>query len=676
MKRFFSYTILALTLLLGGTACQQEQPKASSADFSVIEGISNRQLLLDGAEGAIKTFHIEAKWDWSILPTSGFLCNPSQGSAGTNIAIQATTLQANNSADTVALSELTFKLLNTRFVGIVAYQTPQVIIDNNSRRVVTEAQSGSIVTINFTSSSPDVEVRTSEGLQLVSSTLISGRRHEAKVKVLQRNDTAEESLAGTVSFYINDIKQGAVAEVWQESTIKLDRNSVLLSGYSGATTNLNVKSSYDFEVSSSSSNFEATKIGTNTVRITALVDNTTAEQVLLGTVRLSVPELGDCHTDIEVYQHPANTPQTLLFYYIGRSLSSYFNTNIENTMRALSQNIQHNSRVLIFIQSSATTAELYELRYDEAVGECVKELVKEYTIPGNYVEGRLTATLRDMIDYAPAKQYALIIGSHGKGWIPKSADSTLASVKALRESLWQQVEGALPTRHIGEGSATIFDTTQIAAELQATGTTFDYILLDNCFMSNIESLYDMRHTAKQFIASPTEVMASGFPYESILPLMLKDEGTGYDLAAICKTYYDYYMALSGTYQSASVALINASELDALAEKMKAVNSAERTPDFTLDGVQAYDGIGTRNPSHVFYDLEDYVRQSCADSEAVTAFKEQLAKAVTSRYHTPMFYSAYNGVLNDINYYSGISTSASVEVYADEWAKTEWYKATH
>ena len=64
------------------------------------------------------------------------------------------------------------------------------------------------------------------------------------------------------------------------------------------------------------------------------------------------------------------------------------------------------------------------------------------------------------------------------------------------------------------------------------------------------------------------------------------------------------------------------------------------------------------------------------SEAVTAFKEQLAKAVTSRYHTPMFYSAYNGVLNDINYYSGISTSASVEVYADEWAKTEWYKATH
>ena len=171
-------------------------------------------------------------------------------------------------------------------------------------------------------------------------------------------------------------------------------------------------------------------------------------------------------------------------------------------------------------------------------------------------------------------------------------------------------------------------------------------------------------------------MATGFPYEKILPLMLKEQGTSYDIEAICKCYDDHYMAFTGTYQSACVAHINATELDALAAKMKEVNNAARTPGFTLQTVQAYDGIGSRNPSHIFYDMEDYVRQSCADAQAVASFNEQMAKTVTSRYHTPMFYSAYNGVLNEVNYYSGVSTSASVEVYAEEWKQTAWYKATH
>ena len=165
-------------------------------------------------------------------------------------------------------------------------------------------------------------------------------------------------------------------------------------------------------------------------------------------------------------------------------------------MQALSRNIQYNSRVLVFVQSSATEATLYELRYDEQAGECVKETVKEYTIPSTFVSGRLTSTLRDMIDFAPAKQYALVVGSHGKGWIPKEEESGRSSLMQAKRQLWQQVEGALPTCHIGEGTATLFDTEEFAAELAATGTSFEYILLDNCFMSNIESLYDLRHTTK------------------------------------------------------------------------------------------------------------------------------------------------------------------------------------
>ena len=74
-------------------------------------------------------------------------------------------------------------------------------------------------------------------------------------------------------------------------------------------------------------------------------------------------------------------------------------------------------------------------------------------------------------------------------------------------------------------------------------------------------------------------------------------------------------------------------------------------------------------------------QSCADEAAVTALREQLDKMVLSRYHTPKFYSAYNGKANDITHYCGITTSAPItfdskSAYIDEWQQTQWYKATH
>ena len=109
--------------------------------------------------------------------------------------------------------------------------------------------------------------------------------------------------------------------------------------------------------------------------------------------------------------------------------------------------------------------------------------------------------------------------------------------------------------------------------------------------------------------------------------------------------------------------------------MKEVNGAGVKSGFSLDNVQYYEG---QNP-HSFYDLGDMVEQSCADATVAATFKKQLDKTVTSRYHTEQFYSAFganNQYYHDINYYSGISTSAMVDHYTDDWSKTEWYKATH
>ena len=193
-------------------------------------------------------------------------------------------------------------------------------------------------------------------------------------------------------------------------------------------------------------------------------------------------------------------------------------------------------------------------------------------------------------------------------------------------------------------------------------------------MGNVESVYELRNVTNYIVGSPCEVMGYGFPYASIMQYMFLNNGTSYDIDKVCSEYVNYYKSDAFT-PSACVAVTTTAELEALAQKMKAVNDAGLKSDFSLDNVQYYEG----QYPHSFYDLGDMVEQSCADAAVAAAFKEQLDKTVTSRYHTDRFYSAYgtnNQYYHDINYYSGITTSAYVEHYSTDWQQTAWYKATH
>ncbi len=96
-------------------------------------------------------------------------------------------------------------------------------------------------------------------------------------------------------------------------------------------------------------------------------------------------------------------------------------------------------------------------------------------------------------------------------------------------------------RYYGE-SGSAFDVDEIAGSLQATGIRFDYIIFDDCFMSNIETLYVMRNTARYILASPCEVMDKGFPYQYVIPALLAPEALLEDrLQQVCEKYYDFYL---------------------------------------------------------------------------------------------------------------------------------------
>lgn len=679
MKSIKIFLLLFTLLLLG--CINNEKGTAKIEDFVIRSGIVDRKLMLDGSEGVGSTFTFVANHDWKIIDYKGFTCDPSQGvktAEGEVATITAKPLRANNTADTIRLSDLNVKMLSTRFVGISAYQYPQIRLPKGNR-VIVESLKGSTAIIPFVTNAEDVELVVSGDI-VASFILKDAKKSEYIITITstEDNSTATDRVVGSIGFEVEGVRQKGVIEVVQTSAIVLDRSSVLLPGKSGGSNMLEVYSDFDINISSDSDMFSVKKLKNKSFVITANQDNTSAEQISLGYIEVSLTDAPQCKTVIEVMQRKAKASQTIVVHFIGTALQYYFDNNVDKILDALSADIQGDAQVVAVTTDSTNEATLYELRYDSNLGKAVQEKVKSLSLYTPYNSSLFESNLREALEFAPADKYALVIGSHGLAWVPKSPTSNFArrllKMGIAPSTLWERDKGAEMTRHLGDKDATRYDITEISAAISANNVKFEYILFDACFMSNVESAYELRNATKYIIGSPCEIMGAGFPYDLVVPYMLESNGTSYNLDKICREYVDYYKT-EATTPSACVAVTETAELEALARAMKSVNGAGIKSGFALYGVQYYEG---QNP-HTFYDLGDMVEQSCADASVAESFKTQLDKTVTSRYHTDRFYSAYgsnNKYYHDINYYSGITTSAMVEHYADDWQQTAWYKATH
>lgn len=221
------------------------------------------------------------------------------------------------------------------------------------------------------------------------------------------------------------------------------------------------------------------------------------------------------------------------------------------------------------------------------------------------------------------------------------------------------------------------DITELADALAALPYRFDFLLFDDCFMANIETLYDLRASVDHVIASPCEIMADGFPYDRIIPQMFTDEGRSHDLGAVCYEFWNLYQNdyASTIYrmQSGCITLAVMSEIDRLADVMRRIN---RTPaaEYNPNTLQTYEGLSP----HLFYDMGQYVSVRCSDAALLDEFAECFDAAFPpeSRLHTDGFYSAYNNRMNPITHYSGITISEPSTKFTEENRTTNWYRATH
>ena len=268
-----------------------------------------------------------------------------------------------------------------------------------------------------------------------------------------------------------------------------------------------------------------------------------------------------------------------------------------------------------------------------------KVTVKTYPELNSADASQMRQVLSDAIALYPARSYGLVLWSHATSWMP--AGSLLKS--------------------FGEDSVRQMNIPELAAALPVH---FDFILFDACLMGSVEVACELKDKTDFIVASPTEAISDGFPYDRIALYLLAPEP---DLRQVAERYFDFYAQQAGASRSASVTLIDAKALDELAAETRRLLSAHPVDlsAFDRSQVQRLDVFGEQYT----FDFLDFMDKLLPEADR-SALAEQLDRAVLYKAHTAEFLERY-----EITTFCGLSSYIPHPQRSDlndYYKKLKWY----
>jgi len=338
------------------------------------------------------------------------------------------------------------------------------------------------------------------------------------------------------------------------------------------------------------------------------------------------------------------------------NLKPFFDNNIDDMAEAIAEGILADERVVACVATSPQKALFIELRGEGGV--CKRDTLHVFSDINFTASSCLVQLLAFVERNATAHHYAMIVGGHGMAWLPTG------SMPA--RSPRRQPETQPMTRWIGGfANDTQIEISTLADGIRLSGLHMDYILFDDCYMSSVEVVYELRDVTDYVVGCPTEIMAYGFPYHHCLRHLKGNV----NYLQLCEAFYSFYSQYK--IPCGAISVTDCGQLDALAEAARAINS--RAEEIGPKGdIQATDGF---NPP-LFYDLGDTFRHLCTDTILLGIFMKQLEKAVPFKTSTDYYFSSYGGY-QKINHFSGLNTSqSSINPVASSWIFTKWYQDTH
>ena len=242
----------------------------------------------------------------------------------------------------------------------------------------------------------------------------------------------------------------------------------------------------------------------------------------------------------------------------------------------------------------------------------------------------LTRTLKRMQSDFPANSYGLVVLSHGTGWVP--AEMSLPTL-GLRSIV------------LDRGTDEPNNYMELPDFADAIPYKLDFIVFDACFMASVEVAYELKDKTDYIAASPTEVLAPGFVYSTMMQHLFRPQA---DLTAVAREFYEYYNQQSGSFRSATVSVIKMAALETLIDFTKEVIAASGKGEELANTVQTF---GYKNQK-IYFDLGDYLQK--LSLERNDELQTILDQSVIYKAHTPSYYSDGTHALQTIDAFSGLS----------------------
>lgn len=355
--------------------------------------------------------------------------------------------------------------------------------------------------------------------------------------------------------------------------------------------------------------------------------------------------------------------KTLFMYYPwSTNLLSFFENNIHDMERCLINNKLDDCRVIIYLATSSTEAELFEIKRGR-MNSISRELINTYEDYPDITTNGLSKIITEVKDYAPAHSYSMVVSAHGMGWLPVNRESR--AVSPLLKIRDQNEDIPLTRFFGGKYSSDQMDINELAGAIELSETNFDCILFDACYMANVEVAYELRDVCEYFIASAAEIMAYGMPYHYIGADLING-----DYSQLCENFYKFYSEYSTPCGTISV--VESANLEPLAGAMKIVNSNNTLNNDDLNSIQILD---VYTPS-IFFDFKSYLDKLCLGSDEYNSTLEALNEAVPYKANTDTYFTNNKGEM-PLDVFSGITISdPSLNTMASEKNKTEWWTDTH
>lgn len=328
---------------------------------------------------------------------------------------------------------------------------------------------------------------------------------------------------------------------------------------------------------------------------------------------------------------------------------------------------------LVYNVVSANEIQLLKVSRDEKSGDTFFDTVKEYD---NSILSTDPKRMREVIRYAydtfPAESYGLVFWAHGSAWSwgnsnhvedDEETEEPSPGTTGIKEVF------AAPAFYAYGGDQTtgVTDWTNLD-ELASSipDGKLDFIWFDNCYMSSIEVMYQIRDKARWFIGYPTEILAPGAPYDVTIPLLMSETPDYVEAAKACFEWYN-----KDNY-AVTMCVADLSKIEEVAQQCGLAQTAF-TP-VSVTGLMKY-SRGSLGP---YYDLGQYMRRVAENEGSLfdeAAFQKALDELVVYKAHSLRNFSGQ--LIDDANY-SGINVH-SYGVSArenDEYYRTlDWYKRT-